>query len=86
MLSNFTWTTGSEQQGQTEISDPGQISDCLIGVQERIFLYFSGACGVGPGPERLMLYGPGEKFYCALKKLLYSPYRSNKMTTVGLCC
>ena len=39
MLSNYTWTTGSDNQGQIEIvdpgqeiSDPGQIPDCLIWV------------------------------------------------------
>ena len=30
MLGNYTWTTGSEHQGQIEISDPGQIVICLI--------------------------------------------------------
>ena len=28
--SNYVWTTGSEHQGQIEISDHDQISDCLI--------------------------------------------------------
>ena len=30
MLSNYTLTTGSEHQVQTDIFDPGQISNCLI--------------------------------------------------------
>ena len=38
MLCHYTWTTGSEQQGQTEISDPGQISDCLIWCARMIIL------------------------------------------------
>ena len=35
MFSNYTWTTGSDKQGQIEISDPGQISDCLIGLARK---------------------------------------------------
>ena len=44
MLSNYTWTSGSDNHGQIEISDAGQISDCLIckkNLTEVMFFQFS---------------------------------------------
>ena len=34
MLSNYTWATGSEHQGQIEISDPDQYLGLPSGMQE----------------------------------------------------
>ena len=38
MLSNYTRITGSDNQGQIEISDPGQILDCLVWCARICFL------------------------------------------------